>query len=97
MDSNENNNGQRCVPRDGRQSVWKNRAHLLQLPDEILLLIFKALPMGDLLSSLSDVHPRLHGLAHTAVDKSSIGEKNDPFNGKNAKNDNHTKNANYQL
>ena len=38
--------------------------HLLDLPDEILLLIFKELPMVDVLSFLADVHPRLHGLAH---------------------------------
>jgi hypothetical protein len=38
--------------------------HLLDLPDEILLLIFKELPTVDVLSFLADVHPRLHGLAH---------------------------------
>ena len=38
--------------------------HLLDLPDEILLLILKELPMVDILSFLADVHPRLHGLAH---------------------------------
>ena len=43
-------------------------ADLLQLPDEILLLIFKELPMGDVLSFLTDVHPPLHGLAHDFLD-----------------------------
>ena len=41
-----------------------NRGHLLHLPDEILLLIFKQLPMVDVLSFLADVHPRLNGLVH---------------------------------
>ena len=41
-----------------------NRGHLLDLPDEILLLIFKKLTMVDVLSFLADVHPRLNGLVH---------------------------------
>ena len=41
-----------------------NRSHLLDLPDEILLLIFKELTMVDLLSFLVDAHPRLNGLVH---------------------------------
>ena len=41
-----------------------NRGHLLDLPDEILLLIFKELTMVDVLSVLADVHPRLNVLAH---------------------------------
>ena len=41
-----------------------NRGHLLDLPDEILLIIFKELPMVDVLSFLADVHPRLNALAH---------------------------------
>ena len=56
MDGNENKNGQRCLSMCPRR--WKeisvedisNRGHLLALPDEILLLIFKALPMVDVLS-----------------------------------------------
>ena len=47
-----------------RVKEMSNRGHLLELPDEILLLIFKQLPMLDVLSFLAHVHPRLHGLAH---------------------------------
>ena len=41
-----------------------NRGHLLDLPDEILLVILKELTMVDVLSFLADVHPRLNVLAH---------------------------------
>ena len=41
-----------------------NRGHLLDFPDEILILIFKELTMVDVLSFLADVHPRLNVLGH---------------------------------
>ena len=44
-----------------------NPLNLLALPDETLLMIFKELPMVDVLYSLADVNRRLNRVAHDSL------------------------------
>lgn len=41
--------------------------HLLDLPDEIFLMIFKELKMLDVLYFIADVHQRLNRIAHDSL------------------------------